>query len=38
MATSAEAWFGLITAESEGLSIRPDIAYDSEGNETTKKL
>lgn len=35
MATSAEAWFGLITAESEGLSIRPDIAYDSEGNETT---
>jgi LDH2 family malate/lactate/ureidoglycolate dehydrogenase len=35
MATSAEAWFGLVTAESEGRSIRPDIAYDAEGNETT---
>jgi LDH2 family malate/lactate/ureidoglycolate dehydrogenase len=35
MATSAEAWFGLVTAESEGKSIRPDIAYDAQGNETT---
>jgi LDH2 family malate/lactate/ureidoglycolate dehydrogenase len=35
MATSAEAWFGLVTAEAEGKSIRSDIAYDSEGRETT---
>lgn len=35
MATSAEAWFGLVTAELEGKSIRPDVAYDSEGKETT---
>lgn len=35
MATSAEAWFGLVTAELEGKSIRPDVAYDSEGRETT---
>ena len=28
MATSAAAWYGLVTAREEGQSIAPDIAYD----------
>ena len=35
MATSAEAWFGLVTAKAEGRSIPADIAYDREGLPTT---
>jgi L-2-hydroxycarboxylate dehydrogenase (NAD+) len=35
MATSASAWFGLVTAANEGESIRDDIAYDSTGHPTT---
>lgn len=35
MATSAEAWFGLVTANEEGRPISGDIAYDNQGNCTT---
>jgi LDH2 family malate/lactate/ureidoglycolate dehydrogenase len=35
MATSAEAWFGLVTANEEGREIPHNIAYDKEGNITT---
>jgi len=35
MATSAAAYFGLVTADREGQSIASDIAYDEEGRETT---
>ncbi|CAE7724163.1 mdh [Symbiodinium microadriaticum] len=35
MATSAEAWFGLVTAAEQGTSIRGDIAYDANGECTT---
>lgn len=35
MATSASAWFGLVTAMHEGESIAEDIAYDSNGHPTT---
>jgi len=35
MATSAEAYFGILTSALAGRSIRGDVAYDSEGNETT---
>ena len=32
MATSADAWFSLVSAAAEGRSIRDDIAYDAEGD------
>jgi LDH2 family malate/lactate/ureidoglycolate dehydrogenase len=35
MATSAAAWYGLKTAEKEGLPIADDIAYDRHGMPTT---
>jgi L-2-hydroxycarboxylate dehydrogenase (NAD+) len=35
MATSAYAYFGVVTADKEGLPIPPDVAYDSQGNPTT---
>lgn len=35
MATSAEAWFGLVTANEQGLDIRPDIAFNKKGELTT---
>mmetsp|Transcript_12323 Transcript_12323/g.18678 ORF Transcript_12323/g.18678 Transcript_12323/m.18678 type:complete len:334 (-) Transcript_12323:175-1176(-) len=35
MATSAEAWFGLVTSAAEGKPIPDDIAYDAQGNATT---
>lgn len=38
MATSADAWFSLVSAASEGRSIRDDIAYDAEGHPTTSPV
>jgi LDH2 family malate/lactate/ureidoglycolate dehydrogenase len=35
MATSAAAWFGLVSAKEEGQSIPDDIAFDSKGYPTT---
>mmetsp|Transcript_6565 Transcript_6565/g.10731 ORF Transcript_6565/g.10731 Transcript_6565/m.10731 type:complete len:334 (+) Transcript_6565:56-1057(+) len=35
MATSAEAWFGLVTAKENGQEIRPDVAFNSRGELTT---
>jgi LDH2 family malate/lactate/ureidoglycolate dehydrogenase len=35
MATSASAWYGLVTAKENGQSIPPDIAYDMHGQPTT---
>lgn len=35
MATSASAWYGLVTAKEQGLSIPDDIAYDKDGRPTT---
>lgn len=35
MATSAEAYFGILTSAMAGRPIRGDVAYDAEGNETT---
>ena len=35
MATSASAWYGLVTAAEEGHSIPGDVAYDSKGEPTT---
>jgi L-2-hydroxycarboxylate dehydrogenase (NAD+) len=35
MATSSMAYFGLKTAEAEGKSIPPDVAYDEKGKSTT---
>jgi L-2-hydroxycarboxylate dehydrogenase (NAD+) len=35
MATSAAAWYGLVTAKEEGKSIPADIAYDAQGEPTT---
>lgn len=34
MATSAEAWFGLLTAKEEGKEIAPDVAYNKHGELT----
>ena len=34
MATSAFAWYGLVSAKEEGQSIPSDIAYDINGNST----
>ena len=38
MATSASAWFGLVTAAEEGKLIEGDVAYDSSGNPTTDPI
>ena len=38
MATSASAWYGLVTAAEEGKSIPNDVAYDSQGESTTDPL
>ena len=38
MATSASAWFGLVTAAEEGKLIEGDVAYDSLGNPTTDPI
>ena len=38
MATSASAWYGLVTAAEEGKSIPDDVAYDSVGRPTTDPL
>jgi L-2-hydroxycarboxylate dehydrogenase (NAD+) len=35
MATSASAWYGLVTAKEEGKKIPDDIAYDAIGEATT---
>lgn len=35
MATSAYAWFGLVTADKEGLPIPGDVAVDNTGQSTT---
>ena len=35
MATSAEAYFGILLASLANTPIRADVAYDSQGNETT---
>lgn len=38
MATSASAWYGLVTAAEEGQTIPNDVAYDSEGRTTTDPM
>lgn len=38
MATSASAWYGLVTAAEEGKSIPDDVAYDSNGVPTTDPI
>jgi L-2-hydroxycarboxylate dehydrogenase (NAD+) len=38
MATSASAWYGLVTAAEEGQSIPGDVAYDSLGQPTTDPM
>jgi L-2-hydroxycarboxylate dehydrogenase (NAD+) len=38
MATSASAWYGLVTAAEEGQSIPDDVAYDSQGQPTTDPM
>ena len=38
MATSASAWYGLVTAAAEGKSIPDDVAYDSNGEPTTDPM
>jgi L-2-hydroxycarboxylate dehydrogenase (NAD+) len=38
MATSASAWYGLVTAAEEGNVIEGDVAYDSAGHPTTDPI
>lgn len=38
MATSASAWYGLVTAAEEGVSIPDDVAYDNKGEPTTDPM
>mmetsp|Transcript_17864 Transcript_17864/g.17189 ORF Transcript_17864/g.17189 Transcript_17864/m.17189 type:complete len:165 (-) Transcript_17864:1957-2451(-) len=38
MATSASAWYGLVTAAEEGQAIPDDVAYDSQGQPTTDPM